>query len=303
MKTFHFIDKYIERTDELILDCHVRGTPKPEIKWFKNNLEILPDRNERYRMTYDDDGTSTMTISNPIKHADRGRYEVKAKNYMGEDACYLRVWFRGREDDDDKAEKAEYRRTQKMYQSRHVKPKDEDEWGGELYHSKRLDKQKEYDHRYKLHWLTRPCPQTIAQGSTLKFTAFIDGKFPQFEWYHNDIPLVHGRKYRQIVTKNGKGCLIINNCQPNDSGIYRLIVKNYANSIESDAKVTVYAYEHLNFEPPLFTNTLSGNNSVNDNRGIYRFFTFYSRLKCFVQCHKMQLKLHVRLKISHEIML
>ena len=236
----------------------MRGCPRPEIQWFKNNLEILPDRCKRYEVKYEDNGTCTLKIVNPIKHADRGRYEVKAKNCAGEEACYVRVWFRGK-DDDDTAEKAEYRRTQKMYKSRHVKPQDEDEWGGDLYHSKRLDHGKEYNHRYKLSWLTRLCDQTITQGTTLKLTAFIDGKFPQFDWYHDDIPLVHGRKYRQIVTKNGKGCLIINNAQPKDSGHYKLIVKNYANSIDCDAKITVFAYEHKNFEPPLFTNTLSGN--------------------------------------------
>lgn len=170
----------------------------------------------------------------------------------------MRVWFRGK-DDDDLHERAEYRRTQKMYKSRHVKPKDEDEWPQvELYHSKRLDKQKDYDHKYKLSWLSRPMSQTIAQGSTLKFVAFVDGKYPQFDWYHDDIPLVHGRKYKQMVTKNGKGCLIINNAQPVDSGTYKLVVKNYANSIDCEAKVTVYAYEYKNFEPPLFLNTLSG---------------------------------------------
>lgn len=239
----------------------------------------MPDRNERYRVTYDDEGTCKLTITNPIRHADRGRYDVKAKNCAGEEACYLRVWFRGKDMnfDDDKAEKAEYRRTQKMYKSRHVKPKDEDEWGGELYHSKRLDRQKEYDHRYKLSWLTRLCPQTLSQGSALKFVAFVDGKFPQFEWYFNDIPLVHGRKYRQIVTKNGKGCLIINNAQPNDSGLYKLIVKNYANSIECEAKVTVYAFEHQNFEPPLFTNTLSGNNCLKFDTKFHRILKTSSK--------------------------
>lgn len=211
-------------------------------------------------MTHDDDGTCTLTIINPIKNADRGRYEIKAKNYKGEDSCFLRVWFRGK-DEDDTAEKAEYRRTQKMYKSRHVKPRDEDEWPGDLYHSKRLEHQKEYNHRYKLSWLTRLCPQTLAQGSTLKLTAFVDGKFPQYDWYHEDMPLVHGRKYRQVVTKNGKGCLIINNAQPKDSGLYKLVVKNYANSIDCEANITVYAYEHKNFEPPLFTNLLSGNRS------------------------------------------
>jgi len=217
----------------------------------------VPTDNPRYQFEHDDDGNCTFKIINPIKNADRGRYVVKAKNHVGEDECQLRVWFRGKEDD-DMHERAEYRRTQKMYKSRHVKERDEDEWGGELYHSKRLDKQKDYDHRYKLSWLSRITAQTLAQGSTLKFVAFVDGKYPQFDWYYNDIPLVHGRKYRQIVTKNGKGCLIINNAQPMDSGIYRLVVKNYANSIDCEAKVTVYAYEHKNFDPPLFLNTLTG---------------------------------------------
>ncbi|XP_070504254.1 muscle M-line assembly protein unc-89-like [Chironomus tepperi] len=249
-------DTYKERTDELILDCHVRGIPKPTVTWYKNGNEV-PTDNPRYHFEHDDDGNCTFTIINPIKNADRGRYVVKAKNHVGEDECQLRVWFRGKEDDDIH-ERAEYRRTQKMYKSRHVKEKDEDEWGGELYHSKRLDKQKEYDHRYKLSWLSRITAQTLAQGSTLKFVAFVDGKYPQFDWYYNDIPLVHGRKYRQIVTKNGKGCLIIHNVQPMDSGIYRLVVKNYANSIDCEAKVTVYAYEHKDFDPPLFLNTLTG---------------------------------------------
>lgn len=243
----------------LILDCLVRGTPKPEITWYKNNIEVLADRQERYEVKQDDEGNCTFTITNPIRHADRGRYEVKAKNCAGEDACYLRVWIPEKENVyDDAADKSEYRRTQKMYKSRHVKERDEDEWTTELYHSKRLDQQKEYNHRYKLNWLTRICPQTLPQGSTLKLTAFIDGKYPQFEWYHNDIPLVHGRKYRQIVTRNGKGCMIINNVQPKDSGHYKLIVKNYANSIECDANINVYAFEHKDFEPPLFTNLLSG---------------------------------------------
>jgi hypothetical protein len=227
--------------------------------WYKNGIEVLPDRCERYKVTQDDDGNCTLTVSDVIVSSDRGKYLVKAKNKVGEEACDLRVWFRGREDD-DLAERAEYRRTQKMYKSRHVKPKDEDEWPTtELYHSKRLEKQKEYDHRYKLTWLSRIASQTMPQGSTLKIVAFVAGKYPQFDWYHNGIPLAAGRKYRQIVTNNGKGALIINNVQPSDSGTYKLVVKNYANSIDCEANVTVYAFEYKNFEAPMFLKTLSGN--------------------------------------------
>ena len=255
-----FVDKYNPITNELSLNCHVRGVPTPEIQWFKNDIEVLPDRNKRYKCEMDDDNNCTLTISDVIKSSDRGRYVVKARNRVGEDECYLRVWFRGRDDeDDDMAERAEYRRTQKMYKSRHVKARDEDEWPvTELYHSKRLEKQKEYDHRYKLSWLSRIASQTLPQGSTLKFVAFVAGKYPQFDWYHNDIPLVAGRKYRQIVTNNGKGALIINNVQSTDSGTYKLVVKNYANSIECEANVTVYAFEYKDFEAPMFLNSLAG---------------------------------------------
>lgn len=212
-------------------------------------------------MRYDDDGNCTMTIQNPIKLADRGRYEVRAKNSVGEEACWMRCWFRGREDEFVGVSKEEIRKTQNMMKSRHIKPKDEDEWPvTELYHSTKYDEKKEYDHRYKLNWITKPRSETLPQGSTLKLVALVDGKFPQFEWYFNDVPLAAGRKYRQAVTKNGKGVLIIHNVQPKDSGCYKLIVKNYANSIESDAKIEVYAFEYHDFEAPIFTNLLSGNN-------------------------------------------
>lgn len=231
------------------------------MKWFKNNLEILPELNKRYRMRYDDDGNCTMTISNPIKLADRGRYEVRAKNAAGEEACWMRCWFRGREDHFVGTSREEIKKNQELVKSRHFKPKDEDEleWPvTELYHSARFEPKKEYDHRYKLSWITRPRNETLSQGSTLKLVALVDGKFPQFEWYHNDVPLAAGRKYRQSVTNNGKACLIVHNVQPTDSGCYKLIVKNYANSIDCDVKVEVYAFEHKNFEPPIFTVILSG---------------------------------------------
>lgn len=274
----YFLDKYNDVTNELTLDCHVRGIPKPIITWFKNGIEVLPDYNKRYKIDYDDEGNATLTISDCIMHSDRGRYIVKAKNCLGEEECQLRVWFKLKEED-DMAERAEYRRTQKMYKSRHVKPKDEDEWGGELYHSKRLEKQKEYDHRYKLSWLSRIMAQTLAQGSTLRFVAFVNGKYPQYEWYHDGILLMDGHKYRHIVTKNGKGCLIINNVQPSESGVYKLVVKNYANSIECEARVTVYAYEYKNFEPPLFINTLSGNNISHDDMQMLTFRSPFYRIK------------------------
>lgn len=254
-KNYFFIDKYHQYDDELILECHVRGDPRPEVQWFRKGLLLLP--NERYRFKHHEDGTCQLIINSPSKHTDTGRYNCRATNVAGEDECYTFVRFEGKVEEDFSC--SEYRRTQKMYKSRHVKPKDEDEWDTELYHSKRLEKKKEYDHRYKLTWITKPIDKVISRGSTLKLTAMVDGNYPQFEWYHNDVPLVAGRKYQFAVMKDGKGVLVVKNAQTEDSGKYRLVVKNYANSIDCDCNVTVFEAPLHRFEPPLFTNTLSGN--------------------------------------------
>lgn len=236
----------------------MRGDPRPTIGWWKNGLLLVP--NNRYHMKHEEDGTCQLIIEHPLKFSDSGRYICRATNSGGVEECLQFVRFQGKQEEDHSL--AEYRRTQKMMKSRHVQPEDEDSWEKQLYHSKRLDKKKDYDHRYKLNWLTRLTDKVIPQGSTLRFVAFIDGKYPQFEWYHGDIPLVHSRKYRTFVLKDGKGCLIVNNVQSEDSGTYKLIVKNYANSIECEAKVTVYDYEYKNFEPPLFISTLTGKKSI-----------------------------------------
>lgn len=210
-------------------------------------------------MKHKEDGTCQLVINSPMKYVDSGRYICKAINSAGDDECLHYVRFQGKVEEDSSF--GEYRRFQKMLKSRHVKPKDEDEWEQELYQSKRNEKKKDYDHRYKLTWITKPLDKVIARGSTLKLTAMVNGNYPQFEWYHDDVPLVHGRKYQFAVMNDGKGSLVIKNAQVEDSGKYKLVVKNYANSIDYTANVTIFEAPLHKFEPPLFTNTLTGNKS------------------------------------------
>ncbi len=224
------------------------------MQWFKRDLLLV--QNERYSMSQTSDGWFKLIIFKPLKYGDSGRYICKATNSAGEAECVHFVRFEGKVEEEITVD--DMRRTQKMYQSRHIKPKDEDDWETELYHSKRLEAKKEYNRKYKLSWITKLNDQMIPQGSTLKFSAMVDGKFPHFDWYHGDIPLVHGRKYRFAVLRDGKATLTIANAQSEDAGNYRLVAKNYANSIECSAKVTVFEAPTLKFEPPLFSNNMIG---------------------------------------------
>lgn len=238
----------------MILECHIRGDPQPSVQWFRRDLLLV--QNDRYRMKQNSEGWYQLIIFKPQKYGDSGRYICKAKNSAGEAESVHFVRFQGKEEEEITVD--EMRKTQKMYQSRHIKHKDEDDWETELYHSKRLEAKKEYNRKYKLSWISKLTDQMIPLGSTLKFSAMVDGKFPHFDWYHEDVPLVHGRKFRFAVMNDGKATLTIANAQSEDAGKYRLVAKNYANSIECAAKVTFYEAPLYKFEPPLFINNLIG---------------------------------------------
>jgi Immunoglobulin I-set domain len=80
-------DHYCPKNNELVIDCVVRGRPKPTIKWFKNMapLGIFPDD----RLTvhhHHDENLETITTSVTIyapNYGDKGKYECLIENEVG----------------------------------------------------------------------------------------------------------------------------------------------------------------------------------------------------------------------------
>lgn len=67
-------------TEALLFCAEVFGLPSPEVKWFRNKTQLLPD--ERIKIERDGDNIS-LEISNMTK-ADQGEYICCAVNYVGE---------------------------------------------------------------------------------------------------------------------------------------------------------------------------------------------------------------------------
>lgn len=62
------------------MEVRVKGKPKPEGKWFKQGVEIIPS--EEFQIDEFDDGTSVLTI-NEVFPDDTGEITFEAHNALG----------------------------------------------------------------------------------------------------------------------------------------------------------------------------------------------------------------------------
>lgn len=75
-----------------MLECRVRGTPRPVISWTKDGESITTD--DKYLQFDQDDGTCKLIISNP-EELDSGTYTCNAENAVAEDQTSHDVEFTG----------------------------------------------------------------------------------------------------------------------------------------------------------------------------------------------------------------
>lgn len=209
-----------------------------------------------------DDGRQQLTIFQPKKE-DSGRYVCRARNSLDKTDMVYYLNYKNSDEDVIKVFEDElHKKTDKPISSRHLRAKEcvyspEDEnlikWS-----EARSQHEKEYGYNYKLHFVTRLLDKTVPEGSNLKFTCYVDGKYPQFMWYKDDMPIVQGRKYRQKQRRDGKVTLEVINVNEKDAGVYKIEARNYAGTIESKSVVTVYQNPYIQFVPPIFASTILG---------------------------------------------
>ncbi|KYN01946.1 Muscle M-line assembly protein unc-89 [Cyphomyrmex costatus] len=74
---------HTESVDERVeWQAVIKGNPKPDIKWMKNDIELQKD--ERYDMEEDKRNCKYKLIIKKLSLEDKGIYTVVAKNYLGE---------------------------------------------------------------------------------------------------------------------------------------------------------------------------------------------------------------------------
>lgn len=83
-----------ERGKPLKLLADFDGVPKPEVKWFRNGVEITPTNNSEMKIY---ENTAELTISDVTKK-DSGKYEIRVQNEAGEARSSSSVTVKERKD-------------------------------------------------------------------------------------------------------------------------------------------------------------------------------------------------------------
>lgn len=153
------------------LECIVIGEPKPEIKWFLSNNEII--ESDHIRFDYNAVDGKAKLILNNITNDDKGVYTVQALNVHGDAKCFSHLIVKSINATADLVDK-----------------KAENEEGHHFltFKEKFLDK-------------------SACIGSSIKFECIIVGKpTPKIRWLFNDKP-VQGKNFlistsgdRQVLT-------------------------------------------------------------------------------------------------------
>jgi hypothetical protein len=77
----------------LVLEVHIRGSPKPTLEWFKDDAPIIAD--ERHIYEREPDGVYKLCIHRPDVE-DSGKYKCVAKNVAGTAKVQHDVVFKGK---------------------------------------------------------------------------------------------------------------------------------------------------------------------------------------------------------------
>ena len=190
--------------NELILECRVRGEPKPIISWTKDNVIVDPagGGNERFQQIDQADGTCKFVISNPDEH-DSGVYVCKAENSVYSDKISHNVVFGG--------------------QNAHINEKTHG-----FYH---LD-------THKPHIQNTLGDHFVTAGGTLALQAEIVHSPSEVQWLREKDVIKPSDKV-QVVYERGIHTLILTETKPDDAGTYTCRAANKFGKVESIAHVYI----------------------------------------------------------------
>ncbi|XP_061389091.1 muscle M-line assembly protein unc-89 [Musca vetustissima] len=208
-------DTYSLTENELVLECRVRGKPRPEVQWLKGTEILIPG--EKYTQIDADDGQSKLIVHNPTEK-DAGLYGCVARNEGAETKITHQVDFRGRE-------------------------------------KYALDQTLGFYHRdpNKPHLVSPLGNQVVCGGGTIAITAeFMQTATPiEVQWFRQRQSLA-GQPGVKTFYERGVYTLAIMNAGPEHEGSYTCRAQNAFGRIESHATVDVAIGVEKDERPPLF---------------------------------------------------
>ena len=102
----HLSDVEVVEDETVTLICQIVGHPRPTIEWFRDDVLIDVDKEERYTTTYETTGVSILTIS-PATEEDNTGFECRATNEIGTASTFCEVYLQRRSPSPERIERTE----------------------------------------------------------------------------------------------------------------------------------------------------------------------------------------------------
>lgn len=266
-------DLYHSQENDLIIDCKVRGNPRPIITWAKDELPIEFD--ERTQQVEHLDGLCELIINKPTPK-DNGTYSCTASNKIGSQKVSHKVEFQAhtqtsRRDsglDPEKKDEAngdEADGAAKSGGKGKRAPKSKTESAAVEYTSRRAAgptiEEMMKAARNKLSFVTHLTNRVFPEGSKVKLSCVVQGPDPNPRWLKEQQLIVYGPRVKNL-SREGVCILEINNATPDDSGEYTLVVRNTDSDINCSCQLQVYAKVLTTDFAPTFTRNLKSKSQL-----------------------------------------
>lgn len=213
MKYSNTADTYNLHDNELVLECRVRGEPRPTIQWTKDNNFI--DSNEKYQQIDQPDGLCRLVIYNPDEK-DSGSYVCSGHNSAGSDKTSHNVVFEG-------ANSYINEKTHGYFHRDPNKPQFQNQLGNHL----------------------------VTTGGTIALQAQIINEPSEVHWLCEKMPIVLSDKV-QTIYDHGVYTLIISEATKEQSGLYSCQAVNTFGKTEAHANVHIVGPSIKGGKCPLF---------------------------------------------------
>lgn len=206
-------DTYNLNINELVLECRVRGEPRPNISWTKDGNFI--DNDDKYQQFDQADGVCRLVVNNP-EEKDSGLYVCKAENSVFHDQVSHNVTFEGKN-------AYIFEKTHGYFHRDPNKPQFQNALGDHL----------------------------VTAGGTIALQAEIIHGPVEVQWLREKEPLVMDDKVKNIYD-HGVHTLILTEATKELSGTYTCRATNAFGKVESNAHVHVVGPAVKGGKCPLF---------------------------------------------------
>lgn len=230
-------------TNELVLDCIVRGHPK--IHWFKDNYNISSNR---YTPIEEIGGIRRLIIRDPVP-TDFGCFTVRAEENNQIDEISLRV----SNTDYVPSVKPKDQSNGRFSDRQRSRSRIQDRKSMSIYSDETMHR----DAKKKPIFSTELMDRTAAEHSTIKLTCNIIGIDTTVRWFRNSLPMDMSTRY---VTRfeDELATLEIFSARPDDTAEYTCVARNQFGELSSSAYLKVYQGYELSSQAPIFTRPMKG---------------------------------------------